>query len=186
VLEYVHLEDGFRKELVDTYWRAGASKLSRLKPKTDINWAGNAHGTLQSLIAFPVNEDISGFVASMVTEHEYNVRWGMLSELMARVGVRKLSDRLGRVAGLKAVLGSPGRADFTRTLEVRMNEFYAIRNGIVHAIAQNSGIGTTVFHLWANFFRELATAIAIVLEVCFAEFSAEIERRKAPAVPRTP
>jgi len=178
VAEYAHLEDEFRENLIDTYWRAGSGRLGRIRPKGDPGWAGGAELLLRGLISYPVTGNITEFAANLVSEHENNMRWEIVTNLMARVGVQKLSERLFRSADLKRSLGNPLKSDFSRSLRIRLNEFYTTRNSIVHSIAQNAGIGTTIFDNWAQFFRFFTTAIAIASESSFQEFTAKINRRK--------
>jgi hypothetical protein len=175
---YAKLPDEFVQKLLDVYWRAGSSRLSRVRPKLDPLWASNVEPILTGLIAYPVQGQTASFDPKLLCDHERNMRWDMVVELSARVGVKALSDKMFKSAPLKAQLGGPKKADFARALEARVSEFYELRNGIVHSISQNAGIGVGVFSDWAAFFRTLTTAYASSLAAGFAELEAKI----SPAV----
>lgn len=105
--EYTHIEDALRKKLIDAYWRCGSNRLSRIRPGHDSDWAVGANGTLKGLIDYPVNGITNQFIARMISEHENNIRWDTISELLGRVGIRKLSNLLHRSVALKVVLNDP-------------------------------------------------------------------------------
>jgi hypothetical protein len=179
VQEYNYLKDEFKESLVSAYWRSGCAKLDRMRPKGDPLWVQNVEPMLRGLLVYPVGEDVNGFLASFVSSHENNMRWEVILELAARVGVKKLSDRLFRSAQLKTALGSPRKEDFSAAMRLRLNEFYSLRNAIVHSISQNVGVGPSVLHQWTAFLRTLTTAMAVGMEASFAEFDVKIASRKA-------
>lgn len=181
ILNYAYLESGFRERLVDEYWRAGSVKLNRIRPKNDPLWASTAGPLLQGLIDYPVGGDIGAFVAATVSEHEHNMRWDTIVELTARVGVRDLAGALFRSAPLKASLANPRKDTFSALLKQRLDEFYILRNTIVHSIAQTAGIGETIFKGWAEFLRLLTAALAGAVEMRFNEFTSDAARRRAAA-----
>lgn len=181
VLEYASLPSEFRDKLVDTYWKSGAAKLGRIRPKGDPGWLTRAEPVLKGLIAYPIGGDLNHFVAALLCEHDNNMRWDTISDLTGRVGIKKFSGLLHKSAPLKAHLGSPKVGDMTEALRLKLNAFYELRNGIVHSISQNSGIGTSVFDQWADFFSLLTTAIAESFASSYVAFEAETEKRKAKA-----
>jgi hypothetical protein len=185
VQEYAHLDETFKTKLISTYWRAGTGKISRIYPKGDLSWIGPAKTMLEGLIAYPVGGDINSFVAAMLCEHENNMRWDTITELSARVGVNKLSDRMFKSARLKSNLGTVRKDQFASDVRDKLSEFYDLRNGLVHSISQNIGIGFTVFSGWAEFLTVFADAFAEGLVACFQEFAEATERRSAAAVARS-
>lgn len=78
-------------------------------------------------------------------------------------------------------MGSP-KTD-TRTLQIRtkLNDFYELRNGIIHSILQNTGIGAATFSQWVQFFRIFAPAFVDALNEAHSKFSAEVAVTKAGA-----
>jgi hypothetical protein len=178
VLEYAHLGDDFRNRLIDVYWRAGSDRLNRIRPRGDQLWASSAGPLLRALLGYPVEENLDEFIADVVSEHENNMRWETITELTGRIGVKNLSGLMFKSPKLKSTIGNLRRDEFSISLRKRLNDFYMVRNGIVHSIAQNTGIGATVFREWAEFFRVLSTAFATALTESFALFTAEIAKRK--------
>lgn len=181
VAEYAHMEVEHQEKWLDNYWRAGSGRLSRIRPKGDPTWATGAQTLLLSLLEYPVRQNVASFVADMLAEHDNNMRWDTISEITARVGVQKLSDKLFKSGTLKAEIGNPKKDLFTPALRAKLNEFYATRNGIVHSISQNTGIGPTIFHTWIKFFRVFTTSFADAMEECHNDFAAKIAKSRAKA-----
>lgn len=172
--EYQNLEDDFRESLIDVYWRAGSAKLNRIKPRGDPDWGAKARILLRSLNDYPVDENIGVFDPKLICEHENNMRWETIADMCKRVGVKKMSDRMFSNTEFRDQVGTTRRDDFARAIRRKMNEFYEIRNGIVHSIAQNSGIGPSIFLEWSSFFRSFTTAFAASLQISFDEFGNQL------------
>jgi hypothetical protein len=118
------------------------------------------------------------FKAKLLCEHDNNMRWDTILELCSRVGVKSLSDLLYKSKPLRTVLGDCKKADFSPQLQRKINEFYELRNGVVHSIAQNSGIGPSVSSSWAAFFRAFTTALAEALKEAYGKLEAELAKAK--------
>lgn len=180
--EFDHMEPDQQEKFVDNYWKAGSSRIGRIRPKGDPAWATGAQTLLLQLLEYPVRQNISAFIANMVAEHDNNMRWDTITEITGRVGIQKLSDKLFKSAPLKAQIGNPKKDNFTPSLRMKLNEFYITRNGIVHSISQNAGIGPTIVTAWIAFFRILTTALADAIEACHIDFIGKIATKKAKAV----
>jgi hypothetical protein len=183
VSEYMHLTDDFRDRLVDVYWRAGSGRLNRIRPRGNPLWASSAGPLLRALLGYPIEENLSEFIADVISEHENNMRWETITELTGRIGIRKLSDLMFKSSNLKKEMGNLRRDEFALNLRKRLNDFYTTRNGIVHLITQNIGIGATVFRSWAEFFRVFATAFATALAESFTLLTADVDKRKIAGAP---
>jgi hypothetical protein len=176
ILEYVYLDLKFKDKLIDSYWRGASSKLTRLRPLGDPLWKSRAEPLLRGLIRYPIEDALDHFVAATLCEHENNMRWETIQQLTGRIGIKDLSGLMFKSGVLKKELGNPRKDQFTDELRVRLNRFYETRNGIVHSIAQNTGIGTTVFDAWADFFRSFTTAFAEALDASYTLLAGEIEK----------
>ncbi|WP_420479459.1 hypothetical protein [Brevundimonas sp. FT23028] len=181
VASYGDIEEPLQAKMIDAYWKAGLSKLSRLRPKDDPAWAGLASTSLSSMLKFPVSGDDSHLVASWLCEHENNMRMDTVLLLTGRVGIKDLAGKLSKSAALKAVVGALKKDDFAVSLRVKLKEFYDLRNGVVHSISQNSGIGRTVFAQWAVFLRAFSTALSEAMVAALGEYEADLAKRKAKA-----
>ncbi|UNC15624.1 hypothetical protein FE249_16060 [Acidiphilium multivorum] len=175
VTAYADMGTEHQERWLDNYWRAGSSRLNRIRPKGDPSWANEAQTLLLNLLEYPVRQNMSSFIAEMLAEHDNNMRWDTISEVTARVGVQKLSEKLFRSVDLKREVENPKKDLFTPILRGKLNEFYKTRNGIVHSISQNSGIGPTIFHSWIRFFRVFAAAFADAMADCHTDFVARVE-----------
>jgi hypothetical protein len=171
---YDKLPGDFRAKIVDVYWRTGSSHLSRVRPKFDPLWASNVEPILIGLVDYPVQGKAANFDPKMLCKHDRNMRWDTVVEMSGRVGVKDLSGRVFKSAALKKELGAPKKADFGPALESKVSEFYELRNGIVHSIAQNVGIGANTFGSWAAFFRVLTTAYAGAMASSFEELEQKL------------
>ena len=180
--DFDHLKPELVEKIADQYWKAGISKLGRIKPKGSPGWAGRAEPVLRGLIDYPVIGTVGAFQPSLLSEHDNNMRWDTVCDLTGRVGVKSLEALLFKNAPLKSSLGSP-KAD-KRTIQIRnkINEFYELRNSIVHSISQNAGIGAATFSQWAIFFGLFTTAFSGALSEAFTKLSDEINLNKAAAV----
>ena len=58
---------------------------------------------------------------------------------------------------------------------------YDLRNGIVHSISQNIGIGATVLSDWLRFFTVFTTAFADALAGSYQDFLVETTKRQVKA-----
>lgn len=181
VAEYAFMEIEHQEKWLDNYWRAGSNRLNRIRPKGDPTWATGAQTLLLSLLEYPIRQNVSSFIADMLAEHDNNMRWDTISEITARVGVQKLSDKLFKSTDLKGEVGNPKKDLFVPSLRAKLNEFYTLRNGIVHSISQNAGIGPTIFHSWIRFFRVFTTAFAGAMEECHSDFVAKIAKNRQKA-----
>ncbi|PBB22815.1 MULTISPECIES: HEPN domain-containing protein [Mesorhizobium] len=181
IVEYAFLKSEFKDKLIDTYWRSGSGKLSRIKPKGFPGWAGLAEPVLHALIDYPIGTNMLSFQAKLVSEHENNMRFDTMAELCGRVGITKLGELMHKSKPLRDALNTPSKDQFNITLQRRVSEFYELRNGIVHSISQNAGVGSTVFNQWAVFFRHLTTAFSGALDDAFQKFNKEIEKAKHDA-----
>ena len=178
VIEYEHLDEGFRDKLIDNYWRSGTAKLTAIRPKGSLTWASEAGTLLRGMVEYPVSGNTQEFRPDYLCIHENNMRWATIVELSARVGVRSLGELMNKTRKLKDILGAARNGQFKSAIERKMNSFYEMRNGIVHSISQNSGIGASIFKEWSGFFRVFAEAFSDSLDASFAEFSKSIEKRK--------
>lgn len=147
-----YLPDNLREKIVDSYWRAGTNGLSRIRPSGFPGWINKADLLLRSLTEYPVEANVAAFHKKLIVEHENNMRFDTMAEVCARVGIKGLSDLIYRSKPVRDILGSPKKDQFAAALRRDVNEFYEIRNGIVHSIAQNAGIGRTVVTKWSIFF----------------------------------
>lgn len=181
VADYSDIEDGLQIKMIDAYWRAGLSKLSRLRPKEDPAWAGVASTALSSFLKYPVSGDESHLIPSWLCEHENNMRMDTVLLLTGRVGIKDLAGKLSKNASLKAVVGSLKKDDFAVIVRVKLKEFYDLRNSIVHSISQNVGVGRTIFSQWAIFLRAFSNALADAMDASLTEYVAEVAKRKAKA-----
>lgn len=104
-----------------------------------------------------------------------------MAELCGRVGVTKLGELMRKSKPLNDSLNNPSKDQFNIALQRRVSEFYELRNGIVHSISQNAGVGSTIFNQWAAFFRVLTAAFANSLDLAFKRFENEIANAKQVA-----
>ncbi|MFH1797448.1 MAG: HEPN domain-containing protein [Pseudomonadota bacterium] len=178
VAVYAFMEIEHQEKWLDNYWRAGSNRLNRIRPKGDPTWATGAQTLLLSLLEYPVRQNVGSFIANMLAEHDNNMRWDTIAETTGRVGAQKLSDKLFKSAALKTEIGNPKKDQFALSMRSKLNEFYAMRNGIVHSISQNSGIGPTIFYSWIRFFRVFTTSFADAMEECYSDFCAKIEKNR--------
>ncbi|MGN6384026.1 MAG: HEPN domain-containing protein [Dyella sp.] len=153
---YDSMSDADREHFVDNYWRGGMGQLGRIRPKGDPLWFSLAENELKSLLAFPIGGDVSAFVSKLISEHENNMRWETIVDLAGRVRVKKLGEKMYNDGALKDALGSSGVGDFPSLIKNRLNDFYNLRNGIVHSISQSSGVGFSIFSEWAAFLEQFA------------------------------
>lgn len=174
VISYNNLEINFREKLVDSYWRSAASKLSRIRPKGSSNWANVAQQTLNNLLAYPVNGNTSQFDYKLISEHENNMRYETILELCKKLSISDVHTGMCRHTDFDNSIGNPHRDFRAREITRILNDFYELRNGIIHSIAQNVGVGQPTFQRWTEFFRLFATAFAQHLTRSFAAFEASI------------
>jgi hypothetical protein len=128
--EYAHLPNDVREKLVDTYWRAGSGRLSRIRPSGNPLWASTAEPLLRALVGYPVGNDVGSFIANVICEHDNNMRWDTITEMTGRVGIKKLADLMFKSAKLKAKLNINSKGQFASELKQQLNQFYSLRNGI--------------------------------------------------------
>lgn len=185
ILEYQHLTDVERERFMDSYWRGGTGKLGRIRPKGDPLWMTSAERHLRSLLAFPIDGQLTDFSAVLLSEHENNMRWDTITELTGRIGVRKLSDSMFACENLRNNLSAGKRDDFSEVIQRRLNEFYQMRNGIVHSISQAAGIGSSVFQQWVEFLKLVAIAFSQSLVAAFSQFADDVRKRKERATRAT-
>lgn len=181
VTNYNDIEDGLQIKIIDAYWKSGLSKLSRLRPKDDPAWASLASTSLKSFIKYPVAGDVNHLVASWLCDHENNMRFDTVQLLTGRVGIKDLSGKLFKHSELKAISGTVKSADFSVSVRVKLKEFYDLRNGLVHSISQNSGVGRTIFAQWADFLLAFSDAFASAMAASFVEYESDVTKRKAKA-----
>jgi hypothetical protein len=174
IAEIEHLEPQVKTKLLKVYWRGGVSRLNRIDPN-DGTWASDARASLQALIRFPVDYDFGGFDSRLVTEHDNNMRWDTVLELSGRVGIKKLADRLFKHSNLRDACGVQKSAHMTDSLRQKLNDFYQLRNTIVHSISQASGIGRSIVEEWCAFFGHVSDAVSVAFGVAFHEFAEELK-----------
>ena len=143
----------------------------------------DAEALLRGLVEYPVIGNVLEFRSEYICTHDNNMRWDTVRELAGRVGVKSLGDLMFKSRQLKDVLDNPRKDRFTPTIQRKMNSFYELRNGIVHSISHNSGVGATIFEAWSRFFRIFTTAFASSLNASFKLFELGIEARKRSAAP---
>jgi RiboL-PSP-HEPN len=178
IVEYAHLGDEFREKFVDIYWRTGSIRLNRIRPKGFPTWSSSAEPILRSLIEYPVSGNISAFKPGLISEHDNNMRWDTICELGGRVGVKALADLLQKARLLRSLIDNPRKDQFGPQLQRKINEFYELRNGIIHSISQNAGVGASVFKGWSEFFRVFTTAFSSALDESYKKFKEKIEKEK--------
>jgi hypothetical protein len=181
ITEYAHFDEDFKSRFIDSYWRSGTARLAAIRPKGYSSWMDDAAALLRRLVEYPVIGNVLEFRSEYICTHDNNMRWDTVRELAGRVGVKSLADLMFKSKRLKDILDNPRKDRFSPTIERKMNSFYDLRNGIVHSISHNSGVGATIFKAWSEFFRIFTTAFASSLEASFKLFEIGIEARKTSA-----
>lgn len=177
-----HMQPADREAFTDDYWRASQTKLSRVRPKGNPGWATSAQSIVQGLLEFPITGNIAAFDARNISEHDNNMRFETMIALCKRVSIKNAPQLLFNDINLKQALNNPTNSENMHTiLKTEINEFYELRNNIVHNIAQTAGIGSTIVDKWASFFQLLATAFAGCFEKALVEVHVGFQRRQRAA-----
>lgn len=186
IVNYRNFDDDFKLKFIDAYWRSGLGRLQRFRPKFGIQWAGHARPIIKGLEEFPIDDLEASFIASLICEHDNNMRFETILELCGRVGIKKLGEKLGRSNPLKGALGVTRQADVAEATRTKLSEFYDLRNRMVHSIAQNAGVGLTIFEGWKNFLLLMASAFKGAMELALAEFESGLPLAPAPMLAPIP
>jgi hypothetical protein len=107
------------------------------------------------------------------------MRLETLLMLCKRVLIKNMPDLLWADQRLRTELGAPSNKELFRVeLRRKFNEFYELRNGLVHAIEQNIGVGQTIVTSWTSFFDVFCSALADAFEAAEANAQRGWARRR--------
>jgi hypothetical protein len=174
---YEGFDIDFKKKFIDSYWRASVTRLERIRPKDQADWTVEASVLLEGLIRYPTRDAHTHVEPKFLCEHTNNMRLDTILELSSRVGIKNIQAGLFRSSDLKKTLSAKKSDEFNIQLKAKLNEFYNLRNEIVHAIGQSTGYGISIFDEYAIFLYEFAKAYETHLATEFQIFSTKASAR---------
>ena len=168
---YAHLADGVRHSVRGSYWNACVDRLrfsstilTKNKPKVpDAKAIAGLKGLLDSARGFVIADDATLFDRKVFLHHSNNFRPSVVDEIAYRIGIKGLLDDVAESGKLKAYFGVTSKKEVIALLRPKLNEFYDLRNEIVHSLNSSAGYAVDVVVNYIELFEAVADSIKTVL-----------------------
>jgi hypothetical protein len=168
---YLHLDEKIRNSVRNSYWsacldrlRMSSSILTKTKPKSlNVTTLGKVGVLLDSARSFVVSDDASTIDPSVFYQHSRNFRPHVVDEIAFRVGIENVIDNAADGGKIKAYFGVTKKSDSSKKLRNKLNEFYEIRNNIVHSLSGSAGYGVDAVLDYIELFEATADSVKGVL-----------------------
>jgi hypothetical protein len=92
-----------------------------------------------------------------------NFRPSVVNEIVSRVGIDDIIASAAQTIKIKNYFGVTKKADSTERLVAKLEEFYALRNNIVHSLSDVAGVGLDAALEYIKVMEPTAEGIASVL-----------------------
>ncbi len=167
-----HALSADKKQAVrNVYWATSLSRLNfiksiltREKPQVlDTLAITKLRSLIECTKGFVLDEDSAHLDASTMVHHSNNFKAHVVDELSRRIGIESLIDSAGESSKLKAYFGTSTKADTSKRLRAKLNEFYDRRNQIVHSLSAAAGYGVDAILDYLEFFELFADSIKAAL-----------------------
>jgi hypothetical protein len=156
-----------RQAVRNVYWSTSLGRLNFVKSiltkeKPQVVDA-LAIAKLRSLVdctkGFVLDDDPAQLDVSTLVHHSNNFKAHVVDELSRRIGMQSLVDSASESAKLKTYFGTSTKAETSKRLRVKLNEFYDRRNEIVHSLSAAAGYGVDAVLDYVEFFELFAESI---------------------------
>lgn len=168
---YAHLADAVRHPIRSSYWalcmeklRSSNSILTKTKPSIpDAVMLVQLRGLLDSAKAFGLDDDPTLIDAKLLTHHNHNMKPDVVNQLGKRIGVNDLIGDAADNNKLRTRFNVTKKQEVIEQLRPKLEEFYALRNSIVHSLNGAAGQGVDVVMDYIDLFEVVAESIKNVL-----------------------
>jgi len=138
-----------------SYWTAFIEKARFMKSVTtvvkkerqlDVGAVIHARSVIESVRAFALLDDVSTLNSAVFAEHSRNFKPTVVNEIGSRLGMRDVVGQAAEFAAVRKYFSVTSKVESAERLNLKLEEFYGIRNSIVHSLNANRGYGVdTVF-----------------------------------------
>ncbi|MCR5881541.1 hypothetical protein LRS03_01115 [Rhizobacter sp. J219] len=176
--KYQGLPAETRQAVRSVYWATSLTRLgfvrsilTKDKPQViDPLALAKLRALIDGTKGFVLDDDPSLIDASTVVHHSNNFKAHVVDDLSRRIGMQSLVDSASESAKLKAYFGTSTKADTSKRVRAKLNEFYDRRNEIVHSLSSAAGYGVDAVFDYFVFFETLADSIRASLSKTVASW----------------
>jgi hypothetical protein len=166
-VKYPGLPPDKRQSVRNLYWKTSLGRLNliksiltREKPQVvDALVITKLRSLVECTNGFVLDDDPAQLDASTVAHHSNNFKAHVVDELSGRIGMQSLIDSASEGSRLKAYFGTSTKAETSKRLRIKLDEFYDRRNEIVHSLSAAAGYGVDTVLDYFEFFELLADSI---------------------------
>jgi len=156
-----------RQSVRSLYWSTNLGRLNlirsiltREKPQVvDTLAIAKLRSLVDGTKGFVLDDDPAHLDVSTMAHHSNNFKAHVVDELSRRIGIQSLIDSASENSRIKAYFGTSTKAETSRRVRVKLNEFYDRRNEIVHSLSSASGYGVDAAFDYFDFFELFADSI---------------------------
>lgn len=169
--KYGGLPLDIRNKVRSEYWkvlliRLGMSKsiMTNGKIKSiDLSAIAGAKALLDSGRGFVVDDDANHLDRRNFYHSSRNFRPHIVNELIGRLGINDIIASAADSAALKAYFGVSKKVESASKLRAKLDEFYDLRNSIVHSLSSIAGYGVDTVLDYINLLEMTADSVMNVL-----------------------
>jgi archaellum biogenesis ATPase FlaH len=156
-----------RQAVRNLYWASSLTRLNsiksiltREKPQVvDAMVIARLRALVDCTKGLVLDDDPAHLDASTIVHHSNNFKAHVVDELSRRIGMQSLIDSASESSRLKAYFGTSTKAETSKRLRVKLNEFYDRRNEIVHSLSAAAGYAVDAVLDYFEFFELFADSI---------------------------
>ncbi|MGO3890877.1 MAG: HEPN domain-containing protein [Paenalcaligenes sp.] len=166
-IKYVNLSQEDKHKIRNYYWSTNLSRISFIKsiltkdkPRSpDTTTVGKLRQLIDCARNFvlddnPINLDKANFY-----HHNNNFKAHVVDELAQRIAAPSLIESGGESQKIKNYFGTSTKKDTAEKLRQKLNDFYDIRNTLVHSLSSASGYAVDAVFDYLNFFEIFSESI---------------------------
>ncbi len=176
---YTLTSDTVKHNIRNAYWKStlqqlGYSKsiLTQTKPNVpDPAIIAKIRSLLESASMLVLDDNPSQIDTTTVVQHNNNFRPHVVDEISARIGIRNLIARTAEGTKIKTYFGVATGADAAKRLRLKLDDFYARRNQVVHSLSSISGYGVNDVLDSIDLFDAVADSMRLALTKVVSNWS---------------
>ncbi|HBO3624719.1 TPA: hypothetical protein L4S57_006039 [Pseudomonas aeruginosa] len=161
--KYSSFPEARKHSVREAYWKASreqlkyASILSNKVP--DATLIAKLRGALEAQQGFVIGNDPTKLSVQVFPHHSNNFKPGIVTEILARLGINKTLETMAEYAKLKSYFGVTRKEDCCTRIKTKWIEFYDRRNETVHSLGGTTGFAIEVIFDYIEFLELVAESM---------------------------
>jgi hypothetical protein len=148
--KYAGLAEAIKLTARSSYWAIFTDRVRNFRSVTtvvrkvrqlDLTAVAEARAIVDSARGFALLDDASALDSALFADHTRNFRPWVVNEIGNRLGIQDVVGQAAEYSRVRSYFAESSKVEAARRLKLKLEEFYGIRNMIVHSLNSTSGYG---------------------------------------------